>query len=97
MQTGIEALAHGGTFALVGMGADCCPVFPMHTFVSKEADFRGCFRYTNIVRPPLISECSLKMLLSSALSLGNLDGLLALQPLRLLRHVNRVLYAEQKP
>lgn len=48
MQTGIEALAHGGTFALVGMGADCCPVFPMHTFVSKEADFRGCFRYTNI-------------------------------------------------
>ena len=50
LQTGMEALAHGGTFALVGMGAECCPDFSMHTLVTKEADFRGCFRYTNIVR-----------------------------------------------
>ena len=49
LQTGMEALAQGGTFALVGMGADCCPQFPMSTLVTKEADFRGCFRYTNIV------------------------------------------------
>lgn len=55
----MEALAGGGTFALVGMGADCCPAFPMSTLVAKEADFRGCFRYTNIV-----SSFDLTLLLS---------------------------------
>ena len=50
LQSGMEALASGGTFVLVGMGADCCDGFPTMTLVTKEADVKGCFRYTNTVR-----------------------------------------------
>lgn len=34
------------------MGADCCS-FPMFKLVVKEADVKGCFRYTNTVSPCL--------------------------------------------
>ena len=50
LQTGMEALASGGTYVLVGMGTDCCDSFPTMTLVTKEADVKGCFRYTNTVR-----------------------------------------------
>jgi len=46
LNTGMKALARGGTYVLIGMGADCCS-FPMTTLVTKEADVKGCFRYTN--------------------------------------------------
>ncbi|CAK0770516.1 hypothetical protein CVIRNUC_003775 [Coccomyxa viridis] len=45
--TGMQALARGGTFVLVGMGSEACNCFPSMTLVSKEADVKGCFRYTN--------------------------------------------------
>lgn len=81
VQTGMQALASGGTFVLVGMGAtaNCCN-FPNITLVTKEADVKGCFRYTNTVRrnvahpsqlsavstfaPPLQALCSSLMSLS---------------------------------
>ena len=52
VQTGMQALARGGTFVLVGMGAEACDCFPSMTLVSKEADVKGCFRYTNTVGLP---------------------------------------------
>ena len=48
----MQALARGGTFVLVGMGAEACDCFPSMTLVAKEADVKGCFRYTNTVRHP---------------------------------------------
>ena len=51
-QTGMQALARGGTFVLVGMGTEACDCFPSMTLVSKEADVKGCFRYTNTVGLP---------------------------------------------
>ena len=50
VQTGMQALKRGGTFVLVGMGAEACNCFPSLTLVWKEADVKGCFRYTNTVR-----------------------------------------------
>ena len=48
----MQALARGGTFVLVGMGSEACNCFPSMTLVSKEADVKGCFRYTNTVGFP---------------------------------------------
>lgn len=45
----MQALKRGGTFVLVGMGAEACNCFPSLTLVWKEADVKGCFRYTNTV------------------------------------------------
>ena len=49
VQTGMQALKRGGTFVLVGMGQEACNCFPSLTLVWKEADVKGCFRYTNTV------------------------------------------------
>ncbi len=49
-QTAIEAVAPGGIVVQVGMGKDRAS-FPVLDVVFKELDFRGCFRYTNTVRP----------------------------------------------
>ena len=65
VQTGMQALTRGGTFVLVGMGTEACNCFPSMTLVAKEADVKGCFRYTNTVGTP----ADLKLL-------GRPDGIL---------------------
>lgn len=71
VQTGMEALKPGGTYVLVGMGAEACDCFPSLTLVTKEADVKGCFRYTNTVSTPVPSDPgkTLGFLLSGHVSL----------------------------
>lgn len=44
VESGIQALSPGGTFVVVGMGADSIPV-PLNLISMRELTVKGCFRY----------------------------------------------------